>query len=182
MKSIWTKLGLLLAVALMASCAKDQSIQKYYVESQEKSDFIAVDVPASIIQLGEEASEETKATMATIKKLNVLAFQVNDENRTEFEKEITRVKKILKADRYNELMRMKHEGINVMIKYQGDDEAVDEFILFAADDSKGFALARVLGDKMEPAKIMKMMDDIKDIDAEGTALTQLEGIFKDFGE
>ena len=79
-------------------------------------------------------------------------------------------------------MRMKHEGVNVMIKFQGSDEAIDEFILFAADQEKGFALARVLGDKMEPAKIMKMMNDIKNVDAEGTALTQLEDMFKDFGE
>ena len=119
--------------------------------------------------------------MKTIKKLNVLAFKLDEENRTAFEKEQAEVKQILKNDRYNELMRMKHEGMNIVINYQGSDEAVDEFILFASDDSKGFALARVLGDKMEPAKIMKMAEDMKNLDAYGSALAELGEIFSDIG-
>jgi len=91
------------------------------------------------------------------------------------------VKQILKSDKYNELMRMKHEGMNIVINYQGSDEAVDEFILFASDNSKGFALARVLGDKMEPAKIMKMAEDMKNLDADGAALAELGDMFSDIG-
>lgn len=171
----------ILGLLLFASCNNQKTIQEYYVEKQESNDFIAIDLPASIVDVSESASEETKETMKTIKKLNVLAFKLDEENRGEFEKQRAEVKQILKSDEYNELMRMKHEGMNIVINYQGSDEAVDEFILFASDDSKGFALARVLGDKMEPAKIMKMAEDMKNLDADGSALAELGEIFSDIG-
>ena len=176
-KSIKTLSIAILGMVMLLSCNNQKTIQEYYVEKQESNDFIAIDLPASIVDVSESASEETKATMKTIKKLNVLAFKLDDENRAEFEKEQAEVKQILKNDRYNELMRMKHEGMNIVINYQGSDEAVDEFILFASDDSKGFALARVLGDKMEPAKIMKMAEDMKNLDADSSALAELGELF-----
>ena len=180
-KSIKVFSAVILGLVLFASCNNQKTIQEYYVEKQESNDFIAIDLPASIVDVGENASAETKETMKTIKKLNVLAFKVDEENRMEFEKEQAEVKQILKSDQYNELMRMKHEGVNIVINYQGSDESVDEFILFASDDSKGFALARVLGDKMEPAKIMKMAEDMKNLDADGSALAELGEIFSDIG-
>jgi hypothetical protein len=129
----------------------------------------------------EGASEETKKTMATIKKLNILAFKVNETNAAEFKTELAEVKSILKGDNYSELMRMKHEGINIVINYQGTDDAIDEFLLLASDNEKGFALARILGDKMQPEKIMKMAKDFENIDKEGAgdALSQLTDMFGD---
>ncbi len=164
---------------LLQACDNQKSVQEYYVEKQENNNFIAIDLPASIVSLDEGASEETRETLKTIKKLNVLAFRVNESNRAEYEKEYAQVKEILKNDKYNELMRMKHEGVNVVINYQGSDEAVDEFILLASDNSRGFALARILGDKMEPAKIMKMAEDMKNLDADGAALAELGDLFGD---
>ncbi len=171
----------ILGLVMLVACDNQKSIQEYYVEKQESNDFIAIDLPASIIDVSEEASEETRATMKTIKKLNVLAFKLDESNQAQYEKEKAEVKQILKSDKYNELMRMKHEGMNIVINFQGSDEAVDEFILFASDNSKGFALARVLGDKMEPAKIMKMAEDMKNLDADGAALAELGDMFSDMG-
>ena len=180
-KSIKAAGLVVIGLILLASCNNQKTIQEYYVEKQESNDFIAIDLPSSIVDVGENASEETKATMKTIKKLNVLAFKLDDSNKEAFEKEQAEVKQILKNDEYNELMRMKHEGVNVVINYQGSDEAVDEFILFASDNSKGFALARVLGENMEPAKIMKMAEDMKNLDADGAALAELGDLFSDMG-
>lgn len=169
----------LLGLVMLQACDKEKSVQEYYVEKQENNNFIAIDLPASLVSLDETASEETRETLKTIKKLNVLAFKVNDSNRAEYEKEYAEVRKILKNDKYNELMRMKHEGVNVVINFEGNDEAVDEFILLASDQSRGFALARILGDKMQPAKIMKMAEDMKSLDADGSALAELGELFGD---
>lgn len=171
----------ILGLFMFMACNNQKTIQEYYVEKQESDEFIAIDVPASLVDVGENATEETRATMKTIKKLNVLAFKIDDTNKAEYEKEQANVKQILKNERYNELMRMKHEGVNVVINYEGSDEAVDEFIIFASDDSRGFAVARVLGDKMEPAKIMKMAEDMKNLDADGAALAELGDLFSDLG-
>lgn len=165
----------------MVSCNRQKSIQQYYVEKQETDNFIAIDLPASLIQLSEDVSPETRETMSTIKKLNILALKVDDSNREQFDKEYAEVREILTGEKYNDLLRMKHENIQVQIKYQGDEDTVDEFIMFAADKDKGFALARVLGNHMEPAKIMQMTHDLKNMNANEDALSQLGELLGEFG-
>lgn len=182
MKHIYKVLSLsLFALVLFASCDNQKSVQEYYVENQDGDNFIAIDLPASIIDVGDEASEETRATLKTIKKLNILAFKITDSNMAEYDKEYTEIKTILKNDKYNELMRMKHEGMNIVVNFKGDEEAVDEFILLASDNSKGFAMARIRGDKMEPAKIIKMADEIKTMDTDGAAFDELADLLEGFG-
>lgn len=183
MKNSIKKLSfIILAAVLLVACNNQPTIQEYYVQKQENDNFIAIDLPASLLKVEEGASEETKKTMATIKKLNILAFKVNENNTAEYEAELAQIKSILKTDKYSDLMRMKHEGINIVINYQGEDDAIDEFLLLASDKNKGFALARVLGDKMQPEKIMKMANDFQNIDKEGAgdALAQLSDLFGDF--
>lgn len=182
MKNSIKKLSfIILAAVLLLACNNQPTIQEYYVQKQENDNFIAIDLPASLLKVEEGASEETKKTMATIKKLNILAFKVNENNTAEYEAELAQIKSILKTDQYSDLMRMKHEGINIVINYQGEDDAIDEFLLLASDKDKGFALARVLGDKMQPEKIMKMANDFQNIDKEGAgdALAQLSDLFGD---
>ena len=182
MKNTIKKLSfIIIATVLLVACNKQATVQEYYVQKQESDNFIAIDLPASLLKVQEGASEETKKTMATIKKLNILAFKVNETNAAEYKTELAEVKSILKGDNYTELMRMKHEGINIVINYQGADDAIDEFLLLASDNEKGFALARILGDKMQPEKIMKMAEDFKNIDKEGAgdALSQLSDLFGD---
>lgn len=181
MKNSIKTLSFIILAAVLLACNNQPTIQEYYVEKQENENFIAIDLPASLLKVEEGASEETKKTMATIKKLNILAYKVNENNASQYEAELAQVKSIIKADQYTDLMRMKHDGINIVINYQGDDDAIDEFLLLASDKEKGFALARVLGDKMEPAKIMKMANDFKNIDKDGAgdALAQLSDLFGD---
>ena len=173
---------MLFASLLLIACNKQMTIQEYYVQKQESDNFIAIDLPASLLKVQEGASQETKETMATIKKLNILAFKKDESNQAEFSNEYAEVKQILKGDNYNELMRMKHENMNIIINYQGDDDAIDEFVLLAGNNDKGFALARVIGKDMKPANIMKMANDMKNIDQEGAgeAMAQLSDLFGDF--
>jgi hypothetical protein len=178
MKNQIKTIFLMLMTAMMfVACNKQPSIQEYYVEKQENNNFIAIDLPASLIKLSENASQETKETLASIKKLNVLAFKITESNKNDYDAEFAQIKSILKEDRYNELMRMKHENYNIIINYEGSEDAVDEFILFASDNNQGFALARVLGDKMQPEKIIKMANDFKNIDKDDAAFSQLTELF-----
>jgi len=182
MKKTTKTLSMLLILSLLlVACNNQLTIQEYYVQKQESDNFLALDIPASILKVQDSASPETKETMATIKKLNVLAFKINDTNEEEYKSEYAQVKEILKGKKYNELMRMKHNNINIVINYQGEEDAINEFVLFAADNSKGFALARVLGTKMNPEKIIKMAQDFNNIDKEGAgdAMAQLTDLFGD---
>ena len=50
-------------MAMLSSCDNQKSVQEYYVEKQESNNFIALDLPASIVSLDEGASEETRETL-----------------------------------------------------------------------------------------------------------------------
>jgi len=175
-KIILIIIGFVFVGGIFSSCKNDKSLQAYYVDKQESNNFIALDLPASLINLKEDVSDETKETISSIKKLNILAFKVNDSNRNEYETEYKEVKEILKNDKYNELVRVNHKNAKIILKYLGNDDAVDEFILFASDDSKGFALARILGNNMDPEKIMKLVKNLDEFDSDQSAFAQIEGL------
>ena len=179
-KVILIIIALVFMGGISTSCSNGQSLQAYYVDKQESNNFIAIDLPASLINLKEDVSLETKDAVSSIKKLNILAFKLNDSNSEEYKAEYKKVKEILKSDRYNELVRVKHKNANIVLKYQGPDDAIDEFILLASDDTKGFAIARILGDNMNPEKIMKLVQNLDKFDSDGTAFAQIEGLMDDF--
>ncbi|MEN8125595.1 MAG: DUF4252 domain-containing protein [Bacteroidota bacterium] len=164
---------------VLKSCNEEQSLQQYYIEKQESNNFMSIDIPASIISLKEDVAPEEKETYESLKKLNLLAFKVNDDNKTEFEIEKEKVKQILKGKNFNELIRMKHKNANVIVKYLGKEDAIDEVIVYASDNEKGFALARVIGDNMQPDKIIKLINNIESVDEDNPLFSQFESIVKE---
>jgi len=143
------------------------------VEKQNNDNFIALDLPASLINLNDNVSEESQETIKTLKKLNILAFKLNKDNEEGFASELKEIKKVLSNTKFNDLMRGKHENISFAIKYLGDEDKIDEIVLFAAENSKGFIVARILGDGMQPAKIMKLMKDVEKFDTDNPAFAQI---------
>ena len=69
MKKITTVISFLVVALLMSSCNKDQSLQSYLVESQDKRGFMTVDIPLSFIKLkSTDVSEDIQKTFESIKK------------------------------------------------------------------------------------------------------------------
>nr|WP_321540371.1 DUF4252 domain-containing protein [Flavobacterium piscinae] len=92
---------LLFSLVLMSfiACEKEPSLQKYFVEKTESTDFISVDMSPSILNIKPDAlSIEQQEALKTFKKMNVLAFKINEENKAKFDGERTKVKEILKDE------------------------------------------------------------------------------------
>jgi ribosomal protein L23 len=160
------------------ACDNNPSLQKYYVDSKENSEFISVDLPSSIIQLKDtEVSEELKNTLETIKKINFLALQLTETNEELYTVEKQKVNTILKNPKYKQLMRMNIGKANVSVNFIGEDDAIDEVVLFGADNNKGFAVVRVIGENMNPSDIMKLANEIK-LDGDSEQMKQLAGLMK----
>ena len=178
MKSVIKIIGVvLIAVISAVSCDSNQSLQKYYVDSKENNEFISVDIPASILQLKNTGvSEEVKNTLETIKKVNFLALQLTDDNEALYNSEKLKVKNILKNSKYKQLMRMNMGKGNVSVNYLGEEDAIDEVILFGSDNNKGFAVVRIIGENMNPNDIMKISQELK-LDGDSAQLQQLSGLF-----
>ena len=90
MQRILKYFALVIAVSVFAvSCDSYPSLQKYYVDSQSSADFIALDIPASIVSLkNEDASEEVRETLKSIKKVNFLGFQISEDNNEMYTSEL----------------------------------------------------------------------------------------------
>jgi len=162
---------------LTTACDTNPSLQKYIVDSKENNEFISIDLPSSILQLKDgDVSEEVKNTLKTIKKVNFLALQLNETNLELFNTEKEKVKKILKNPKYKQLVRMNLGEGNVSINYLGEEDAIDEVVIFGTDNQKGFAVIRVIGEKMNPAAILTLTQEIK-MDGDSNELKQLEGLF-----
>ena len=180
-KSIKNGLLALVLVAALSSCDQNESLQAYYVNNQETPNFISVDIPVSFVSVENiELTEEQEEAYESIDKLNMLGYQISEdeENMEEYKAELEKVKTILKDEKYEELFRGgNNKDGRVTIKYIGDDSTIDELIVFGYANGRGFAIVRVLGNKMDPTKIMKLGDVINDLESEENAVQDFMDFF-----
>ena len=170
----------LLAVLTLVSCNDGQTLQEYYVANQENGDFIMVDVPTSLISEDSKAlNEEQRNVLKTLRKINIMAYPLKEGTTIEFEAEKTKVATILAGDNYEELMKVNSDEGAMKLYFRGEEEAIDEVIVFASEDSKGFMLARLLGNKMN---INDMMNLAKSMEGGDFDVSQFEGVMDVFEE
>ena len=176
MKSIKI-ISFLTIIVILTSCDNGKSLQKYYVENQEDSDFLAVDVPTSLFTNNENLDAEQKETLETIKKINVLALQ-KELDPQKYESEKLKLDEIFKDEKYQLLMKYGGADKKAELYFTGKDDAIDELIVYGYDNDRGLGVARVLGKDMNPQKIMKMMKSFEngDVDVSG-----LKGVIDIFG-
>jgi hypothetical protein len=89
------------------------------------------------------------------------------------------VKLILDDKKYEELMRGGNSSDGkFIVKYLGEDDDIDEFILFGNSNTMGFAVVRILGDDMDPNKLMKLSSVLEKSNVDNAQLTQFMDFFK----
>ena len=159
--------------------SSEPSLQKYFVESTNSNDFIAVDVSANILRLDKNniSAEENKA-LDTFEKMNILAFKNDGKNSAKFETEKTKVATILKNPKYQELMKMSRGTDGGAVYFVGENDNIDEFVLYGSNKDSGFAIVRVLGDKMNPTSIVTMLSLIQKANLDIDQLKPLEAMVK----
>lgn len=175
-KYIYVSIFLLL-VLLASSCQQKTTLQEYLVQSQDKNGFITIDVPTSFLQLkSKDVSQEVKATLKSIRKINVVALPVKENLKAvKVEKEI--LKNIFTdTKKYKTLMSMKVKEMSVHIYYIGKTAAIDEVIAFGYGEKYGVGIARLLGKNMNPSNIIAMLNKLK-IDSDRLNLEQFSAIF-----
>jgi hypothetical protein len=156
MKSIYSLA--IIGILLLSSCNNEPTLQKYFVENTENKNFIALDLSPSILNIdASKLSAEQNVALKSFDKMNILAFKLDDKNKAEFEAERIKLNTILKGDKYQQLMKVGHGKEGASISFVGDDEHIEEFVLYANKKENGFAVVRILGKDMNPTGIMTMM-------------------------
>ena len=173
MRRIFFTLSIILG---LVSCDNETSLQEYYVEHQNDNQFLAFDIPASLLT-GENTAlnPEQLATIETIKKVNILALRKNDKTEAIFEEEQERLSEILKNDDYQQLFRYGGHDRRAELYYRGEEDAIDELIIFGSDKEKGFGIARVTGDDMDPEAMIRLFKSFKDGELDLQGLPDLDG-------
>ncbi len=179
MKKLFTILSFLAIVILMSSCKRKPSLQSYLVESQGKKGFITVDVPSSVLKMtsGKEVSETTKEAMESIRKVNIVALPYKD-NEAAYEIEKDKLKSIFSnSPKYKSLITMKDKRGNMNLYYSGSSDKIDEIIAFGYGKELGVGVARIIGNNMNPGKIMEAMRHVN-FDGSDVNLSQFKKIFE----
>ena len=170
----------LFVVAVLTSCIYGETLQGYYVNNQEAPNFISIDIPTSFVNIDETTlTEGQKEAYESIDKLNMLGYMLTDDNVEEYKAELAKVQNILKDEKYEELFRGGNSTDGkIIVKYIGTDTSIDELIIFGSANGKGFAIIRVLGDNMEPAKIMLLADVVQNATSEENIAAEIMDFFQ----
>lgn len=172
-------MAVILALVALTSCS-EKSLQKYLVEKQDDDKFVKMDLATSLLEgKNSNFTQEEKGILKTIKKVNVVAYPIKEGDTADFEKERKVLSDILDQDKYKELTRIKSNDWNATLKYTGEEDAIDEIIVFASDNNRGFAVFRLLGENMRPDQMIKLMESAERGDMDLSKLSGFGEIFKD---
>lgn len=168
----------MIILVVATACNRKQSLQEYMVEKRDHSEFISFDIPKSLFKFDSLALDSNqKEALKSVNKVNLLALKYDENRRALYETEKENINQILNAGKYKELARFKWDNINMVLTYQGDENAVDEMIIFGSDNTKGFLLLRLLGDDMQPAQMTQLAFAMQGVDDSNPAFEILKGFF-----
>lgn len=179
MKKLTTLSLLLFVMVFASSCKNEKSLQEYLVDTSGKEGFYTGDLPvSSVLSPKADVSDEVKETIKSIKKINVAFLPKTADNSAAYETEKNKLKNIFKDNKeYKNLMSMKMKGMNVKMYYSGDTDSVDEVIAFGYSKEAGVGVARLLGDNMNPAKIIEVMNSVN-MDANNSSFQNFSKMFE----
>ena len=148
----------MLAGIIFMSCEQSPSLQKYFVEKMDDSSFLIVNLPINIDSLFQkDISTEDRLVAASIKKLNLLFYRINKSKKIEYKEEVNRLKSILASKRYQHLMDFKaFDKASGNLLFEGEENQIEEGIVFVNAEEFGFGVLRILGDEINPSALMKL--------------------------
>lgn len=162
MKSIKNIISICVITLLLFSCNSKPSLQKYYVDNQENQNFMVVDIPTSILNIKiDSLTDKQQKAFKSIEKLNFLGFKKTEDNSTIYQTEKEKVAHILSNHTYKTLIKYGGKNQGAVVKYLGNDNAIDEVVIFGADNTQGFGIIRVIGDDMNPSQVLDLIEVVK---------------------
>jgi hypothetical protein len=169
----------IITLLALVSCNNEGSLQKYLVDKQDDDKFLKIDLAASMLQSDDSSfTEEQKNILNTVKKVNVVAYKITDGNVAEYEAEKAKLTSIVNQEKYKTLIKFGSNNRGATLKYLGEEDAIDEVIVFASDSDRGFAVFRLLGENMRPDQMIKLMNSIDNGDIDVSKLSGIGELFE----
>jgi hypothetical protein len=155
----------LAVVTLVTSCQPAMTLQRYFLESQENTDFTLIEIPASLLGGSlEDLTPEQMATFNSLRKVSVLMYR-NAEKKEFIASQQSLINSFLKSDGFEALVSARTKGeAQASILIRGEVDQIDEAVFFGFAEGEGFVLARILGEQMNPAAFLQLADSLKESD------------------
>jgi Domain of unknown function (DUF4252) len=133
---------------LLFGCNNQPSLQKYFVEKSNDTQFSSFDLSPSLLKSDNKilTQSQTEALKA-FKKVNVLIHK-NDKNSTVYEAENKAIKQILAQPEYQALVKIGSKNQAAQLSFVGTDDNIEEFIIYGSQKQNGLALVRISGENM----------------------------------
>ena len=164
---------------LLLSCNSEPTIQKYFVANSENKDFLALDISPTILNLDKtKLSAEQKRALESFDKMNVLIFKLDENNQAQYEVESQKITQILKDKSYQQVIKVGSGKDGATISFVGDEDNINEFVVFGKSKDNGFAVVRILGNDMNPNNIMTMISVLKESKIDTAPLAPLKDLIK----
>jgi hypothetical protein len=164
---------------MLVGCNNNQSLQTYFVDNQETASFTTIDIPTNIVNFEDTIlTDDERQAFKSVDKLNFLGFKLDSNNLDNYKAEMDKVKNILSDKKYIDLGEFSMQGSKMVVKYLGDDDTADEFIIFGNSKDVGFGVLRVLGDDMSPTKLYMLAQSMNKGSFDESKLTGLTDFFK----
>ncbi|MBU3821696.1 DUF4252 domain-containing protein [Flavobacteriaceae bacterium XHP0103] len=167
------------AAFFLVGCNDGLTLQRYFVDHQESTNFISQDFPISMLKIDEaNLTGQQKEALKSVKRLNFLGYKIDEAHVDAYSAELSKVKAILSKAKYNELADFSYQGAKVSMKYIGDDDKADEVVLFGSSKDMGFGVVRILGDEMTPDKIITLAGLMEKNNVDTSQLGDIINFFK----
>ncbi|QTY28051.1 DUF4252 domain-containing protein [Flavobacterium sp. CS20] len=155
MKTIIT---LCLSLLVLISC-QTNSLQTYMVDHKDDENFISLDFSLkTFIDNFEDLSEEQQSLFKDVRKVNLLAFKKDNTKEDYYVEKRTQLTTILSKEfSSQQLMSVNDKGRQMKMYADDLEDKVQEIVIYANDNSKGFIVLRLLGDDLNPSNFYKMM-------------------------
>ncbi len=157
------KLIILAIAGIMSSCASNPSVERYFVDHENKDGFMSFTVPADVIQVkdGVEVDADVEDAINNLNSLIVLRYERSNEQPELFGEYLAELHACLNPDRYEDVFMMSTGGMRMYLKtaHRTDKKKeLNELIGFIVQD-ESFVIARLTG-KIEPDKLAKVIRKI----------------------
>ena len=87
------------------SCSNEPSLQKYLIEKQDDNKFMKIDLSSSLLQSKNSSfTQEQQEILNTIKKVNIVAYNVDQGGVLEYEAKKEELSSIMSQDKYKTLI------------------------------------------------------------------------------
>lgn len=164
-------------LVLLFGCKSEPTLQKYFVEKSNDTQFNSINLDPSMLKLDtQNLSALQNEALKSFKKVNILTC--NKGEKTNLPLENQKINQILADVKYQQLIKFGSGKQEAHLSFVGTDDAIDEFIIYGSDKEKGLALVRVIGDNMNVNNIITLMGVIQKSNFDQEKLKPLLNLLK----